>query len=354
MKKCKFYFIDLVLLCIGTLAFVISCTDDKWNPGTVDVTAEFDFSLNQENAPVLLSVNDKSTGGYTYYWTLTGATPNISFDKNPTVRYSKEGSYDIMLKVCNGTSCSEITKKVEIKAPLPVKVSAEFDYIIVDDNDYSPAQVIYNDKSVNPQTWNWLYEGGQPEFSNKQIPGAVIYSTGGKFQVSLTVTNEGLESKFIDSIKIYPGELVCKNISDEIWKADLIYSKMTIGTISMYLDKERKNEEEEQSKSVYEILILGAAMNIITNGKETNDLLFRVNSSWDWYTKDSKSLDMTIYYRGYKGSFTANILELDNSAMKLGETSFDPNFTQLINSVDASGTLLTLLSYPQTFAKTKP
>lgn len=356
MKKFKTCSIYLFALCAGFLLTYTSCNEDeKWDPGKTEVIADFEFSIDQENAPVTVLIKDKSQGAYTYFWTLSGGKPEVSIEKQPKVLYEKEGSYEIVLRVCNGKNCKDLTKTVEVKAALPVDVSAAFSYLFIENNDYSPAQVDFTDQSLNPKIWGWKFEGGNPSQSDQKAPGTVSYIAGGKHLVELIVKNGKTESKKTDYVKVFPSELVCKSISEEIWKAPLVYGNMNIGNISIYLDKVRKDKEtEENSKSVYQVLILGAAMNIITGGKETEDLLFKVNSSWDWYTKDSRSLDMTVYYRGYKGGFTADIQQLNKSSLKLEETKFDPTFTQLISSVDASGTLLTLLSQPHEFTKVSP
>ncbi|MBW6492030.1 MAG: T9SS type A sorting domain-containing protein [Lentimicrobium sp.] len=49
----------------------------------------------------------------------------------------------------------------------------------------------FNDLSQgNPVSWKWRFEGGKPEFSTLRDPGFVKYSKLGRFNVSLTVTNE--------------------------------------------------------------------------------------------------------------------------------------------------------------------
>lgn len=50
-------------------------------------------------------------------------------------------------------------------------------------------EVIFNDLSTNfPTSWNWTFEGGDPNTSNVQNP-QVTYSTPGTFKVTLTASN---------------------------------------------------------------------------------------------------------------------------------------------------------------------
>lgn len=43
--------------------------------------------------------------------------------------------------------------------------------------------------SFGPQSWEWTFEGGVPEWSNQQNPGAITYPSPGLFQVTLSVGN---------------------------------------------------------------------------------------------------------------------------------------------------------------------
>jgi PKD repeat protein len=50
--------------------------------------------------------------------------------------------------------------------------------------------VNFTDLSTNsPTTWSWSFTGGTPATSTSQAPGAITYSTAGRYLVSLTVSN---------------------------------------------------------------------------------------------------------------------------------------------------------------------
>lgn len=49
----------------------------------------------------------------------------------------------------------------------------------------------FTDKSIGiPTSWNWSFEGANPDNSNEQNPENIVYSQPGTYSVSLTVTNE--------------------------------------------------------------------------------------------------------------------------------------------------------------------
>ncbi|PLX05747.1 MAG: hypothetical protein C0596_18810 [Marinilabiliales bacterium] len=51
--------------------------------------------------------------------------------------------------------------------------------------------VIYTDESINNvSTWNWFFEGGDPETFSGQSPPEIIYNESGWYDVTLTVYNE--------------------------------------------------------------------------------------------------------------------------------------------------------------------
>jgi PKD repeat protein len=354
MEKLGMMIIRLVF-CTG-MVLAVSCTKEKdWDPGEIEVVADFDFSLDHENAPAVLTVEDKSVNGFTYLWQFPGGNPETSMDRQPKVTYKEAGTYEIALTVCNGTSCRDVTKSVIVKAPVLVESSANFAFSFVGGSDYSPAAVTFTDLSKNPLTWAWTFEGGEPGASDRQAPGTVTYATGGKYAVRLQVSNGGVSAEHTDSIKVYPGELVCSSPAEQQWVAPISYGEMTIGSISLYLDKERTNEDVDNLKSGYGILIYGAAMSIITGGKETSDLLFQAPASWDWTIGGSEqSLQVTISYMGLTASFSAAITQLEGDTMGLGASDFEAMLAGLINSVDGSGTLLGLLSQPHQFSKIEP
>jgi PKD repeat protein len=355
MKSLRKYFIWFLFLCGGILLSV-SCDDKDWEPAKVDVTADFDFSLDRENAPAVLTLTNKSKGGYTYFWKLPGGKPAVSMEKDAVIAFSEGGTFDVTLSVCNGTNCQELTKTVTIKDPLPVAVKADFSYVYANANDYSPAQVTYTDQSIGALTWLWTFGNGDPATSDKQNPGTVTYASGGKFPVLLKASNQDFSEERRDSVKVYPSELLCSSMTEQVWVTPLTYGPMTIGAISFYLDKERINSKApEESTSGYKVLVLGAAMSILTAGKTTEDMVFQVPASWDWDVFNGvPRLQVNAYYMGYEGYFHADITTLEKGVMSLSKSVFDGTFTQLIMGEDPSGQLFALLSLLHDYVQIKP
>lgn len=67
--------------------------------------------------------------------------------------------------------------------------------------------VNFTDLSSNePDSWSWIFEGGNPSFSNDSVPEAVLYDRLGSYDVTLIVTNEYGEDSVVLSnyIKVVP------------------------------------------------------------------------------------------------------------------------------------------------------
>lgn len=76
--------------------------------------------------------------------------------------------------------------------PMEIESVISSDTTVICENDF----VYFADASVGPvTTWNWYFEGGNPEMATVQNP-IVHYSTAGTYDVSLEVT-DGVEMSFI-------------------------------------------------------------------------------------------------------------------------------------------------------------
>ena len=89
-------------------------------------------------------------------------------------------------------------------------------------------KVTFTDKSKNnPETWNWIFNGGTPIISEEQNP-EVTYSNPGIYSVSLTVTNYLGNSSLVKSEYIKVVEFECGNdIIDT--RDDRVYQTVSIG-----------------------------------------------------------------------------------------------------------------------------
>ena len=79
-----------------------------------DFDWEVDFFDDDYQAPVTITLNNKSTDVISYQWTFEGGTPNTSTEENPSVLFSNVGTHAIKLEVSNGKQTRTITKTIEV------------------------------------------------------------------------------------------------------------------------------------------------------------------------------------------------------------------------------------------------
>lgn len=331
-------------LCVGLIC-ITACEDDAWDPGTVDVTGDFDFSLSQEKAPAVLAITDKSINGATYLWKFPGADPAMSFEKEPKVTYKAGGTYEITLSVCNGRNKQEVTKSVTIQTP---DVVAALGYTYKGGNEYSPATINFTDKSSGAITWNWTFGGGDPASSTKQNPGDVLFANSGKYPVKLQVANEKSSEETTEYVKVYPGDLLCSSPTEQVWMTPLMFSGMQIGFIAIYFDKERKDPNKgSNSKSGYRLYITKEAATMLG---EKDAIDFPLPASWDWDEKDGvQSIAFTAYYGDTEGPISFEIASISETQLVFSKIEFDPIFKQLLPDM-----MLQLMAASTTFTKVKP
>lgn len=128
-------------------------------------------------------------------WTFTGGEPATSNEQNPTIKYNTAGTYNVMLKVSDGTNNNETTRAgfVVVQGVAPI---AAFDfpsegYLSPEAAVFVPTNtaVTYTDKSKNmPTQWTWTLTGTENTTYTEQNP-TVIYNTEGVYDAKLTVQN---------------------------------------------------------------------------------------------------------------------------------------------------------------------
>lgn len=80
---------------------------------------------------------------------------------------------------------------------------------------YAGDSVDYVDQSSgNPTTWEWTFEGGTPSSSSLQNPQDIIYEEEGKYNVELTVSNEGGTDTISNSEYIIVESRPCLPVTD--------------------------------------------------------------------------------------------------------------------------------------------
>lgn len=193
----------------GTYTVVISALEEGYFPDTLQITVadrtpfEYHPTLYEEQPPIpdfesdttLIKLGEPVTFSdlsicypSSWEWRFEGGTPATSTAKNPVVTYSEEGNFNVELIARNEFGERSILKEALIKAriePKPPIADFEADKTVV----ATGSTVVFSDISQNePAVWEWRFEGGVPETSAEQNP-TVFYETAGKYDVTLTVTN---------------------------------------------------------------------------------------------------------------------------------------------------------------------
>lgn len=119
-------------------------------------------------------------------WSFPGATPDSYEGQNPPpIVYNTNGSFTVSLIVSDGEEEDTITIEDYIHVKdIIAEFSANTTTVIVGSG------VTFTDNSMcDPVSWEWVFEGGNPDSSSGQNPPEIFYEELGVFDVSLTVTN---------------------------------------------------------------------------------------------------------------------------------------------------------------------
>lgn len=147
-------------------------------------------------------------------WTFEGGDPAVSTQQDPPpVFYDAQGLYDVTLKVTNANGDSTMVRQDYISVDFPpladfeASVNTIFEGEMVEFTDLSTGMV---------NTWEWMFEGGDPASSMLQDPGSILYSTAGLYDVALTVSNDYGEDtytreEYIDVLPVGIEEIAEKN-----------------------------------------------------------------------------------------------------------------------------------------------
>lgn len=156
------------------------------------LTANFSASATEIAAGNAVDFTNTSTGYQgTRTWTFEGGNPATSTEENPRVVYSTPGTYRVSLTVTN--ACGENTKEeaayiTVTEAQAGEAPVADFSYNITQQEEGFSVQ--FNDLSTNlPESWNWTFANGTPEFSTEQNP-VVTFAEEGDYLVTLVAENE--------------------------------------------------------------------------------------------------------------------------------------------------------------------
>ena len=156
-------------------------------PTSVALTADFTANTTNGNAPLVVSFTANTTGTVTgYSWNFGDTSIPVSTVQNPSVTYTKPGTYTVSLTV-NGTG-GPVTKSktgyITVTAPPPPPPVADFSVNTV--TGYAPLAVQFTDSSTgNITNRTWSFGDGT---SSTELSPAHTYTNTGTYSVSLTVS----------------------------------------------------------------------------------------------------------------------------------------------------------------------
>jgi len=134
---------------------------------------------NNYSVPVTVKISNSTIGAEDYVWTMTGAEPSSSTERNPgTLQYNNPGTYTIHLDATNQNGGKDsrdttITLDAAIRMGFTVNNNASW---------YPDATVSVSNNTIGATSCQWTFPGGTPSSSNLQQPGNVVFSTPGSWQ----------------------------------------------------------------------------------------------------------------------------------------------------------------------------
>jgi PKD repeat protein len=139
--------------------------------------------FTSDNPPGVENVQftDNSTGANSYAWDFgNGQTDTI---QNPANLYEEEGEYSVTLIVSNDCGTDTTTQEISIIFP------PESQFTSASTEGCNPSEIQFTGEPVGEEyTYEWTFEGGNPESSNDANP-LINYEQGGQFNVQLIVSN---------------------------------------------------------------------------------------------------------------------------------------------------------------------
>ncbi len=114
-----------------------------------------------------ITFNNISSGleDKTYEWQFPGGNPSTSTDKNPTVSYPADGTYEVILIVTNDLGTDQITKEIVIAPPTATMISQDTlifggfpAYLEVSFTGSPPWQFTYLENNTNPTNIADVYD----------------------------------------------------------------------------------------------------------------------------------------------------------------------------------------------------
>lgn len=181
------------------LIFLSGCYKEQVLPVKTDFFIE--IIDNNYSVPVKVKITDKTTGAETYQWTFGEASPNSSAAKDPgTIQYNTAGTYVIRLEAVNQSGGKD-SHEISINLDPPLLVNFTF----ANEKSWFPeATIAITNTTAGGNTYQWIFEGGNPASSSQQQPDRVVFTTPGEHKISLTAGNGRISAVKEATITVLP------------------------------------------------------------------------------------------------------------------------------------------------------
>lgn len=190
-----------ILFFIFLLTGLTSCLKET----ALLVKVSFEHQIEGENltTPIVVSLTNTSTGADFYEWTFENGNPSQSKEKNPEqITFSEPGEHRVTLRAWNDTQ--EDVKEIIVRVDSTVSIGFDYEILI---NDYAPAEVNITNTTRGASSYEWTFEGADPEKSTQDRPGMIQFAEGGTYKISLKAYN-GSEYFLIEKFVLLKPRLI--------------------------------------------------------------------------------------------------------------------------------------------------
>jgi PKD repeat protein len=190
-----------IALLISLIVFFGCSKDDKTEEPIPAPVAGFNYSGAGVPAPAVVIFTNTSTNASSFLWDFgDNAT---STEKDPQHTYIAGGVYTVNLTATGSGGSNSISKTVNIQTP----VGPIANFTFTGNGIQAPCVVTFTNTSEDASTYSWDFGDGQTSTSENPTH---TYTTGGNFNVQLTVTGNTGSNSITKSVGILNPPTVCK------------------------------------------------------------------------------------------------------------------------------------------------
>ncbi len=174
------------------------CFDSITQQVEIFPTPVADFNLTVVDSchvPVIVNVQNNSTGGTSYDWDFGNATSSTL--TNPIITYPNPGIYDVKLIVSNQFGCEDSLTKIVNIDNIPVA-----SFTIPPYDTCFPSIVVFNNTSINYSIINWSF--GDGNVSNNVNPSNFYLNPGDYFVKVVVENNNSCKDSATQMVRVYP------------------------------------------------------------------------------------------------------------------------------------------------------